>query len=388
MSEYISRGRKARRCYGFDEIALVPGDLTINPNEVDISWKLKDKKFEIPILAAAMDGVVDTKFAIAMGKIGGLAVLNLEGVQTRYDDPSKVINELVNASNKDATKLVQSIYRTPVREELITKRITEIKKAGVVAIVSSIPQKADRYGEIAEDAGVDIFVVQSTVTTVRHISTEYKSLDFEKFCKKMRVPVIVGNTVSFKASIDLMKTGIDALLVGIGPGAACTTRGVLGIGMPQVTATADCAAARDFYFKKSRRYVPIITDGGMTNGGDICKAIASGADAVMIGSAFARAEEAPGKGYHWGMATSHENLPRGTRIKVGVSGSIEQILLGPAVLDDGSQNLVGALKTSMGSLGVASISEMQLTPIIIAPSIRTEGKIFQAAQNVGMAKSK
>ncbi len=387
MSEYISRGRKARRCYGFDEIALVPGNLTINPNEVDISWKLKGKRFEIPILAAAMDGVVDTKFAIAMGKFGGLAVLNLEGVQTRYDEPSDVIDDLVKSSSEDATELLQNIYRAPVKEELITKRITEIKEAGVTAVVSSIPQKADRYGEIAEDAGVDMFVVQSTVTTVRHLSNEYKSLNFEKFCKKIKVPVIVGNTVSFKASIELMEAGIDALLVGIGPGAACTSRGVLGIGMPQVTATADCAAARDFYLKKSRRYVPIITDGGMSNGGDICKAIASGADAVMIGSAFARAKEAPGKGYHWGMATSHENLPRGTRIRVGISGTIEQILLGPAVLDDGSQNLVGALKTSMGSLGVKNVAEMQLTPIIIAPSIRTEGKIFQAAQNVGMAKS-
>jgi len=388
MSEYISRGRKARRCYGFDEIALVPGTLTINPNEVDISWELKGRRFEVPIIAAAMDGVVDTKFAIAMGKLGGLAVLNLEGVQTRYEDASDRINELVNASNADSTKLVQEIYRTPVREELITKRITEIKNAGVTAVVSSIPQNADRYGQISEDAGVDIFVVQSTVTTVKHISTEYKSLDFERFCKRMKVPVIVGNTVNFEASIELMDTGIDGLLVGIGPGAACTTRGVLGIGMPQVTATADCAAARDFYFKKSGRYIPIITDGGMTNGGDICKAIASGADAVMIGSSFARAEEAPGKGYHWGMATSHENLPRGTRIKVGISGTIKQILFGPAVLDDGSQNLVGALRTSMGSLGTSNIREMQLTPIIIAPSIRTEGKIFQAAQNVGMAKSK
>lgn len=386
MSEYISRGRKARRCYGFDEIALVPGEITINPNDVDVSWMLGDMKIEVPILAAAMDGVVDTRFAIEMGKLGGLAVLNLEGVQTRYENPNAILDEVANATPEEATKLVQGIYKTPVKEELIEKRVTEIKAANVPAIVSSIPQKADRYGEIAQSAGVDVFVVQSTVTTVRHISSQYESLDFERFCKKMKVPVIVGNTVSYNAAVELMKTGIDALLVGIGPGAACTTRGVLGIGMPQVTATADCAAARDFWYKQSGKYVSIITDGGMNVGGDLCKAIASGADAAMIGSAFARAQEAPGRGYHWGMATSHENLPRGTRIRVGVTGTLEQILYGPAELDDGSQNLMGALRTSMGSLGARNTREMQLTQIIIAPSIRTEGKVFQAAQRVGMGK--
>lgn len=386
MSEYISRGRKARRCYGFDEIALVPGDVTVNPNEVDVFWELGDMKIGVPILAAAMDGVVDTKFAVAMGKLGGLAVLNLEGVQTRYESPSEILDEIAESTQEDATKLVQGIYRVPVKEELIEKRVTEIKDGGVPAVVSSIPQKADRYGDIAQNAGVDIFVVQSTVTTVRHISTEYETLNFEKLCKRMKAPVIVGNTVSFEAGVELMETGISALLVGIGPGAACTTRGVLGIGMPQVTATADCASARDFYLKKSGRYVPIITDGGMSSGGDVCKAFASGADAVMIGSAFARTEEAPGRGYHWGMATSHENLPRGTRIRVGVTGTLEQILFGPAELDDGTQNLVGALRTSMGSLGASNIREMQLTSIIIAPSMKTEGKVFQAAQRVGMGK--
>ncbi len=386
MSEYISRGRKARRCYGFDEIALVPGEVTINPNDVDVSWTLRDTKIEVPILAAAMDGVVDTKFAIEMARLGGLAVLNLEGVQTRYENPEEILERVTSATPEDATKLVQNIYRVPIKEDLIEKRISEIKQAGVPAIVSSIPQKAERYGDIAQSAGVDFFVVQSTVTTVRHISSEYESLDFERFCRKMKVPVIVGNTVSYTAAVELMKTGIDALLVGIGPGAACTTRGVLGIGMPQVTATADCAAARDFWYKQTGKYVSIITDGGMTAGGDVCKAIASGADAVMIGSAFARAKEAPGKGYHWGMATSHENLPRGTRIRVGVAGTLGQILFGPAELDDGSQNLVGALRTSMGSLGAQNIREMQLSQIIIAPSIRTEGKVFQAAQRVGMGK--
>ncbi|MCE5251725.1 GuaB3 family IMP dehydrogenase-related protein [bacterium] len=386
MSEYISRGRKARRCYGFDEIALVPGDVTFNPNEVDVSWMLEGIKIDVPILAAAMDGVVDTRFAIEMGKFGGLAVLNLEGVQTRYENPSEILDAIANSTPEEATKLVQGIYKVPVKEELIEKRIAEIKNAGVRAIVSSIPQKAQRYGDIAQSAGVDIFVVQSTVTTVRHISKEYEPLNFERLCKKMKVPVIAGNTVSYTASLELMETGISALLVGIGPGAACTTRGVLGIGMPQVTATADCASARDFWLKKSGRYVPIITDGGMSSGGDICKAFASGADAVMIGSSFARAKEAPGRGYHWGMATSHENLPRGTRIRVGVTGTLEQILFGPAELDDGSQNLMGALRTSMGSLGASNIREMQLAQIIIAPSIKTEGKVFQTAQRVGMGK--
>lgn len=387
MSEYISRGRKARRCYGFDEVALVPGEVSIDPYDVDVSWELDDMKIEVPILAAAMDGLVDTKFAIAMGKLGGLAVLNLDGVQTRYENPSDVLNELTSVSAEEATKLLQSIYREPVKDKLIEKRIGEIKEAGVPAMVSCIPQNADRFGDIAENAGVDIFVVQSQVSTVRHYSSRYKTLDFEKFCKKMKVPVLVGNTVTYEASFELMKTGISALLVGIGPGAACTTRGVLGIGVPQVTATADCAAARDFWYKQSGKYVPVITDGGMTNGGDICKAIASGADAVMIGSAFARAKEAPGKGYHWGMATSHENLPRGTRINVGVTGTLEQILFGPAELDDGSQNLIGALRTSMGALGANNIRQMQLARIIIAPSIQTEGKVFQTAQRVGMKKA-
>lgn len=386
MGEFIGRGRKARRSYGFDEIALVPGDITVNPNEVDISWTLKGVRFETPILAAAMDGVVDTRFAIAMGKLGGLAVLNLEGVQTRYENPSDILARISKASVEEATHLLQEIYQEPIKEKLIGQRVEEIKKAGVPAIVSAIPQRAERFRQIAEEAGVDIFVVQSTVTTVKHVSSEYETLDFYKFCKDSKVPVIVGNTVSYRTALALMETGIDALLVGVGPGAACTTRGVLGIGVPQVTATIDCAAAREQYHKKTGRYVPIITDGGMSTGGDICKAIASGADAVMVGSSFARAKEAPGRGYHWGMATPHANLPRGTRIYVGTQGSIEQILYGPADLDDGSQNLIGALRTSMGNLGAANIQEMQLTEIIIAPAIQTEGKIFQKAQRVGMGK--
>lgn len=386
MSEYISRGRKARRCYGFDEVALVPGEVSIDPYDVDVSWEVAGMKVEVPILAAAMDGVVDTGFAIKMGKLGGLAVLNLDGMQTRYEDPSSLLAELTGATDENATKLLQTIYREPIKEELIEKRVTEIKSAGVTAIVSCIPQNANRFGEIAQSAGADFFVVQSQVSTVRHYSSRYEPLNFESFCKKMNVPVFVGNTVTYEASLELMKTGIAALLVGIGPGAACTTRGVLGIGVPQVTATADCAAARDFFYKQTGKYVPVITDGGMASGGDICKAIASGADAVMIGSSFARAKEAPGRGFHWGMATSHENLPRGTRIRVGVTGTLEQILFGPADMDDGSQNLIGALKTSMGALGAYNIRQMQLARIIIAPSIQTEGKVFQTAQRVGMRK--
>ncbi len=386
MGMYVGIGRKARRCYGFDEIALVPGEITVNPGETDASWEIAGHRFTIPIIASAMDGVVDVRFAIAMGKMGGLAVLNLEGVQTRYEDPSEVLDEIAHASTEDATHLVQGLYTQPIQEKLIGKRIREIKDAGVPAIVSSIPQKAVKYGQIAADAGVDFFVVQSTVTTVQHLSTEYETLDFSRFCRAMPVPVIVGNTVTYNVSLALMEAGIDGLLVGIGPGAACTTRGVLGIGVPQVTATIDCAAARDFHFKKSGKYVPVITDGGMSKGGDICKALACGADAVMVGSAFARAEEAPGRGFHWGMATPHANLPRGTRIRVGTTGTLEEILLGPARVDDGSQNLVGAIQTSMGNIGARNIREFQLTEIIIAPSIGTEGKLLQKAQHVGMGK--
>ena len=383
---YIGVERKARRCYGFDEIALVPGRVTINPEEVDTSWAIGGKKFRVPILAAAMDGVVDVKFAIAMGKLGGVAVLNLEGVQTRYESPDGVLDKIANASPEEATKLVQGIYLEPIKEKLVARRIEEIKKAGALAVVSAIPQRAEKFGKIAEEAGADAFIVQSTVTTVKHLSKSYKALDFGRFCKSMKVPVIIGNCVTYEVALELMGTGCSGLLVGIGPGAACTTRGVLGIGVPQVTATIDCAAARDAYYKKKKKYVPIITDGGMSSGGDICKAFACGADAVMVGSAFARSKEAPGRGFHWGMATPHANLPRGTRIRVGVTGSLEEILYGPAKVDDGSQNLMGALQTSMGNVGARNVKEMHKTEIIIAPSIQTEGKVFQVAQRVGMGK--
>ncbi len=392
MGMWIGRNRKARVSYGFDEIALVPGRITINPNEVDISFRLPRKnaaplELKIPILASAMDGVVDVRFAVAMSKLGGLAVLNLEGVQTRYKNPQEVLQKIVETDQSEVTALLQKIYQEPVQPDLIAARIRQIKDGGAIAAVSSIPQRAAEFGPIAQEAGADVFVVQSTVSTARHISSEYKSLDLEKFCREMRLPVIVGNTVGYEVTFEVMECGPAAVLVGVGPGAACTSRGVLGLGVPQVTATVDCAAARDAYFKKTARYVPIITDGGMSKGGDVCKALACGGDAVMVGSAFAKAHEAPGEGYHWGMATPHANLPRGTRIKVGSTGSLKQILFGPAEVDDGSQNLVGAITTCMGNVGVRTLAEFQQTEIIIAPSIKTEGKLFQAVQSVGMGTS-
>ena len=389
MGMWIGRNRKARVTYGFDEIALVPGEVTINPNEVDTTFLIPTPngegiKLKIPILASAMDGVTDVRFCIEMGRLGGVGVLNLEGVQTRYANPSEVLAKIVKASKDEITALIQKVYTEPIKEELISQRVQELKKAGVLAAVSSIPQKAERFAAIAQEAGADLYVVQSTVSTVRHVSTEYKSLDLPGFVKRLKIPVIIGNAVTYTVTLQLMECGVAGVLIGVGPGAACTSRGVLGLGVPQVTATVDCAAARDNYYKKSGRYVPIITDGGMSKGGDVCKALACGSDAVMIGSAFARAKEAPGQGNHWGMATPHANLPRGTRIKVGLSGSLKQILYGPATVDDGSQNLVGAITTCMGNVGAKDLRQFQETEIIIAPSIKTEGKLFQTLQSVGM----
>lgn len=386
MAEWIGINRRARRCYGFDEIALVPGAQTVNPNEVNTNFEFNAKKFKIPILAAAMDGVVDVKFAIQMSKLGGIAVLNLDGIQTRYENPDEVLEEISKATPQKATELIQKVYTTPIKEKLISKRVAQIKKAKAFACVSCIPANAERFSKLAIAAGADVFVIQSTVTTIRHISTQYKTLNLIKFCKSIKIPVILGNCVTYETTLELMETGAKGLLIGVGPGAACTTRGVLGIGIPQVTATVDAAEARNFYYKRTGRYVSIITDGGMNRGGDICKAFACGADAVMIGSSFARAQEAPGRGFHWGMATSHVNLPRGTRIQVGTTGTLKDILVGPAKVDDGSQNLLGALKTSMGSLGASNLKEMHDVEIIIAPSIQTEGKIFQVGQRVGMGK--
>jgi IMP dehydrogenase len=377
-----SQHKTLRQTYGFDDVALVPGDITINPDQTDISFSIDKLNLSIPVLASAMDSVVDVRFAIAMGKLGGLAVLNLEGVQTRYDDPSIVLDKIANAPQQEVTALLQKIYSEPIKENLIGDRIKAIKKAGAICAVSLTPANTKKLSPLAVEAGIDVLVVQSTVTTARHVSKSYRGLIFSELGKQLPVPVIVGNCVSYSACRKLMETGISGMLIGVGPGAACTTREVLGVGVPQATAIIDCAAARDDYFKVSGRRVPIIADGGMRNGGDICKAFACGADAVMLGSIFAQTKEAPGKGNHWGMATPHEALPRGTRVKVGIKGTLEQTLLGPTSVTDGTQNLIGALRTAMGVCGARNIKEMHQTEVIIAPSIKTEGKFFQMMQGI------
>jgi len=369
---------RLRHAYGFDDVALVPGDVGVDPAAVDLSWTLGLHRFEVPVLASAMDGVVDPSFAIGLGRLGGLAVLNLEGLQGRYERPDEEIARIAEAPPDRATVLMQELYQRPIRDHLVAARIAEIKAGGVLAAVSATPSLAERLGPVAAEAGVDIFVVQSTVTTAR-FRTAGTHLDFERFCRRMPTPVVVGNCVSFSAALELMQTGIAALLVGVGPGAACTSREVLGIGVPQVTATMDCADARDLFHRETGRYVPIVTDGGMRTGGDVCKAIASGADAVMLGSPFAQTVEAPGRGHHWGMATPHGALPRGTRIRVGVNGSLEQVLFGPTSRTDGTQNLLGALRTCMGVCGATSLDEMHQVEMVIAPAIKTEGKLWQLA---------
>jgi IMP dehydrogenase len=373
--------RQLRRSYGFDEVAIVPGDVTINPDQTNIDLQIGQLTFAIPILTAAMDAVADVNFSILMSKFGGLAVLNLEGVQTRYENPQEILAEIAQAPDAEVTALLQKIYSQPIREKLIGERIQAIKKAGAVCSVSVTPANTKGFAPIIAEAGADILVVQSTVTTARHISKSARGLIFSELQEMVPLPVVVGNCVSYSACLDIMRTGISAVLVGVGPGAACTTREVLGVGVPQITATMDCAAARDTYLKESGRYVPIITDGGFRKGGDLCKAFAAGADAVMLGSILAQAKEAPGLGYHWGMSHPHPALPRGTRIKVGTTGSLQQILFGPTSLTDGSQNLVGAIHTGMGVCGVSTIQEMHNVEMVIAPAITTEGKSWQLSQS-------
>lgn len=374
--------KQMRYTYGFEEIALVPSDITINPDQTDISLAIDRLTFSIPILASAMDGVVDVKFAIAMSKLGGLAVLNLEGLQTRYANPDEVLAQIADAPPEKVTSIMQKVYSKPIKENLIGDRITAIKDAGAICAVSLTPANTKKLSPLAAEAGIDILVVQSTVTTARHISKSYRGLIFSEIIKQLPVPVIVGNCVSYSACRKLMETGVHGVLVGIGPGAACTTREVIGVGVPQATATMDCAAARDDYFRTTGRYVPIITDGGIRNGGDLCKAFACGTDAVMLGSILAQTKEAPGRGNHWGMATPHEALPRGTRIRVGINCSLKQTMFGPASVTDGTQNLVGALRTSMGVCGARNIREMHQTEVVIAPAIKTEGKTFQITQRL------
>lgn len=372
--------RDMRRCYGFEEVAIVPGDVTVNPEQTSIDFNLGNLAFPVPILAAAMDAVVDPKFAVAFSKLGGLAVLNLEGVQARYEKPDEILAEIAQAPVNQATPLLQKMYSQPIKEQLVGDRIREIKKKGGVCAVSITPANAKKYASLIVEAGADVLVVQSTVTTARHQSKSLKGLVFSELCQSVPLPVVVGNAVSYSAALDLMRTGIAGLLVGIGPGATCTTRQVLGIGVPQVTATMDCAAARDDYYKESGKYVAVITDGGIHAGSDMCKAFVAGADAVMLGAILAQADEAPGHGYHWGMASPHPALPRGRRIKVDTRAPLEQILFGPTTVSDGTQNLVGALRTAMGVCGAATIAQMHDVEMVIAPAIRTEGKSWQFQQ--------
>ena len=373
--------KELRRAYGFDEVAIAPGDVTINPDQTNIDFKIDDFVFSIPVIASAMDAVTDVNFAVLMSKLGGLAVFHLEGVQTRYDNPKEVLSEIAQVPQAEVTALLQKIYSQPIKENLIGERIQAIKKAGATCAVSAMPANTKHFALLATEAGADIFVVQSTVTTARHISKSYRGLIFSELRESVPISIVVGNCVSYSACLEIMRAGISAVLVGVGPGAACTTREVLGVGVPQVTATIDCAAARDEYRRESGRYVPIITDGGFRRGGDLCKALAAGADAVMLGSIFAQAKEAPGLGYHWGMANPHPALPRGTRIKVGNTGTLEQILFGPTSVTDGSQNLVGAIRTAMGVCGASTIQEMHQAEMIIAPAITTEGKSWQMSQS-------
>ena len=376
----IPQFKELRQTYGFDDVALVPGDATVNPDQVNMDFKIGPFTFPIPILASAMDAVVDPKFAIAMHKLGGLAVLNLEGVQTRYEDAAAILEEIASMPPDKVTPFMQKVYSEPIKENLIGKRIKEIKKAKAICAASVTPANTKKFAPICAEAGIDIFVIQSTVTTARHISKSYKGLSFADLCNIMPAPIIVGNCVSYGATLELMQQGISGILVGVGPGAACTTREVTGVGVPQITATLDCAAARERHLKDTGKYVVLITDGGFRTSGDICKAIAAGADAVMLGSIFAQTKEAPGRGYHWGMATPHASLPRGTRVKVGTITSLKQILLGPSSVTSGTQNLVTALKTSMGMCGARNIREMQKAAMVIAPSIKTEGKHWQQSQ--------
>ena len=387
MDISIGRGKKARRAYGFDEIALCPGGRTLDPSLADTTWEIGGIKREIPIIASAMDGVVDVKMATLLSELGSMGVLNLEGIQTRYEDPNPILERIEEVGKDEFVGLMQKLYAEPIKPELIKLRIKEIKDQGGIAAVSLTPAGASKYGQAVAEAGADMLFVQATVVSTAHLSPQsIAPLDLASFCQEMPMPVVLGNCVTYEVAMDLMKAGAAAVLVGIGPGAACTSRGVLGVGVPQATATADCAAARDDYYQQTGRYVPVISDGGIVTGGDICKCLACGADAVMIGSPIARAAEAPGGDYHWGMATPSPVLPRGTRIKVGTIGTIKEIMVGPAKLDDGTHNLLGAIKTSMGTLGAKNLKEMQQVEVVIAPSLLTEGKVYQKAQQLGMGK--
>ena len=384
MEIEIGIGKSGRRAYGFDDIAIVPSRRTRDPDDVDISWEFDAFKLELPLIASAMDGAVSVRTAIEVGRLGGLAALNLEGLQTRYEDVDSVLAEIAELSPDKATARMQELYAEPVKEELIFKRIREIKDAGVEACASLTPQKVERYHKIALEAELDILVIQGTVVSAEHVSTRTEPLNLKRFISTYEIPVIVGGCASYSTALHLMRTGAVGVLVGVGPGAACTTRGVLGVGVPQATAIADAAGARIRHLDETGRYCHVIADGGMRTGGDIAKAIACGADAVMIGSPLAAAKEAPGHGYHWGMATFHPTLPRGARVQTRTIGTLEEILVGPAHENDGRLNLFGGLRTSLATCGYANIKEFQKAEVMVAPSLQTVGKALQRSQGLGM----
>jgi IMP dehydrogenase len=386
MEVEIGRGKKARRAYGFDEIAIVPSRRTRDPDDVDISWTLGPYRFELPLLAAALDGVVSPTTAGIMGKVGGLGVLNLEGIFCRYEDADEQLERIATFSRDISTREMQDIYREPVKPELIRQRISEIKEQGVVAAASLTPQKVRKFYKVALEAGLDILVIQGTVVSAEHVSMDETRppLNLKEFIREQEIPVVVGGCASYHTGLHLMRTGAAGVLVGVGPGAICTTRGVLGIGVPQATAIADVAAARSQHMLETGEYVKVIADGGMRNGGDVAKAVACGADAVMLGSALARAYEAPGRGFNWGMATFHPTLPRGTRVATTQNGTLEEIIKGPARENDGTFNLMGALRTSMATCGYRDIAEFNRAELAVAPALQTEGKQLQRDQGVGM----
>jgi IMP dehydrogenase len=380
----IGIGKTARRAYSFDEVAIVPSRRTRDPDDVDVSWEVDAYRFGLPMMASAMDAGVSPETAVLIGKLGGLACLNLEGVWTRYEDPEPIYEEIAALDDDKATRRMQELYKEPVKEELLGRRIEEIKSGGVVSCASLTPQRVERFAPVVLEAGLDILVIQGTVVSAEHVSTHTEPLNLKQFIAGFDLPVFVGGCASYSTALHLMRTGAVGVLVGVGPGNACTTRGVLGVGVPQATAIADAAAARREHLHETGRYCHVIADGGMRTGGDIAKAIACGADAVMIGSPLTRAYEAPGRGYHWGMATFHPTLPRGARVKTQQVASLEEILVGPAHENDGTFNLFGALATSLATTGYATIKEFQKAELVIAPSIKTEGKTYQAAQRVGM----
>jgi IMP dehydrogenase len=385
MEVEIGRGKKARRAYGFDDVAIVPSRRTRDPDDVDISWTLGPYRFELPLLASAMDGVVSPETAGVIGRLGGLAVLNLEGIWTRYEDADVQLERIASLEKEEATREMQEIYAEPINPDLIARRVEEIKAHGVVAAASLTPQRVEQYYELAVEAGLDILVIQGTVISAEHVSTQGNVLNLKEFVSEVPVPVVLGGCASYHTGLHLMRTGAVGVLVGVGPGAACTTRGVLGIGVPQATAIADVAAARSQHMLETGEYVKVIADGGMRTGGDVAKAVACGADAVMLGSPMARAYEAPGQGYHWGMATFHPSLPRGARVRTVQNGSLQEIVAGPARENDGTFNLMGALRTSMATCGYKDLAEFNRAELMVAPALQTEGKQLQRDQNVGMA---